>query len=89
MTKAEYLRPFAVHGIILYTYTHACIMYPPLPNLLNQTDAARRSGVYRTLKNWVTHISGMERDFRNAKKLWTGAGEEPDGSLHGDGAWQT
>ena len=43
----------------------------------------------RTLKNWVTHISGMERDFRKAKKLWTGAGEEPDDSLHGDGTYQT
>ena len=43
----------------------------------------------RTLKNWVTHISAMERDFRKAKKLWTGAGEEPDDSLHGNGTYQT
>jgi hypothetical protein len=31
----------------------------------------------------------MERDFRKAKKLRTGAGEEPDDSLHGNGTHQT
>jgi hypothetical protein len=52
-------------------------------------EAARRSGVCRTLKNWVTHIGKMESDFRKAKNLWTGAGEEPANQLNGEGEWQT
>jgi hypothetical protein len=53
------------------------------------TDAARRSRVCRTLKNWVSHMGKMESDFRKAKNLWTGAGEEPANQLNGEGEWQT
>jgi hypothetical protein len=41
------------------------------------------------LKNWVIHIGKMESDFRKAKNLWTGAGEEPADQLKGEGEWQT
>ena len=34
-------------------------------------------------------MGGMGRDFRRAKKSWTGAGKEPEDALNGVGAWQS